>query len=399
MLTSQLNFFSFLIPTFLFSIAACIFGFGFRYKIANYLRCFACVIALAAVLQIAQSVIIPQQILAFIPLLCLLFLVIISLTVHAVYLRLNIKTRWRFIYPLLSVAFILFSYFTFIEYSLVARLSITAILSCFIFANNLLPFLQKPPQHWLDRSLKLILILLLVTQICHVLFLIFLSTQQIWDDYLNFFWASTQFTILFFSVAIFAVLCGCSIHESIRTLEYERSVDPLTGLLNRRALDERLSGLFKAHIQHQHAILLCDLDHFKRINDVYGHNIGDLALKHVTQILLEGLRNYDEVARIGGEEFEVLLFDVEQYEALRIAERLRSTLEYHPLLINAERIELNLSIGVSFFQHAEDYYGALQQADLLLYQAKKFGRNNVQWQLLERPQPDTMHDIMQQKRL
>jgi diguanylate cyclase len=162
-------------------------------------------------------------------------------------------------------------------------------------------------------------------------------------------------------------------------LELERLAhrDALTGLANRRAANERLNQeyerLKRNHVEY--AVLLIDIDFFKRINDTFGHPMGDEALRHLTSILESNLREMDFVARFGGEEFIVLLPETTLAQAIIVAEKLRLACANTPL---NERVSFTISIGVAIASTAHnDEYEALNLADAELYKAKNLGRNCV----------------------
>ena len=169
---------------------------------------------------------------------------------------------------------------------------------------------------------------------------------------------------------------------SLRGALVERAakVDRLTGAASRRVLEQRLEEAFSQSREEgtSLAIVLCDLDHFKRINDTYGHPTGDLALKTVAQVLLAPARGNDLCARYGGEEFVLLFEDTTGETALEIAERLRKRVE--ALVVKAptgDRLVLTMSVGVAAapelaVANADDL---LHLADQALYAAKHLGRN------------------------
>uniref|UniRef100_UPI003F6C6F52 GGDEF domain-containing protein n=1 Tax=Pseudomaricurvus sp. TaxID=2004510 RepID=UPI003F6C6F52 len=156
--------------------------------------------------------------------------------------------------------------------------------------------------------------------------------------------------------------------------------DPLTGLANRA----RLSDVFnheKTRSQRAGSplsVVMFDLDHFKRVNDSYGHETGDLALKHFSALLRQSLRKTDLAARLGGEEFCMLLTDTSPAQALIVAEKVRLLLEKTPLQLGETHITLTLSGGVSGYGEDGDDLGSLiRVADRHLYKAKKNGRNQI----------------------
>lgn len=159
--------------------------------------------------------------------------------------------------------------------------------------------------------------------------------------------------------------------------------DPLTGLFNRREFLERLElEVEKAtRLSHYSAVLLMlDLDFFKQINDTYGHATGDAVLKAVAEILHNTSRAIDVPARLGGEEFAVLLSGADKNEALAIAERLREQVAKIVIDHEAGPVTITVSIGAASLS-ADDINGeaVLHRADTALYEAKDKGRNQTCW--------------------
>lgn len=160
----------------------------------------------------------------------------------------------------------------------------------------------------------------------------------------------------------------------IERLSRDSSTDPLTGVLNRRGLDERY-GLLRA-AQLPGALLALDLDRFKRINDTFGHDTGDLVLKAFADILQMTSREADVVARVGGEEFVVLLPGADLSVALSAAERIRERVAAHDMPASVGQV--TVSIGVTVWPAGIHALRELQiQADKALYEAKDSGRNCV----------------------
>jgi diguanylate cyclase (GGDEF)-like protein len=152
------------------------------------------------------------------------------------------------------------------------------------------------------------------------------------------------------------------------------SVDPLTGLANRRTFDRSLSEEFARARRHGRrlSLVLFDLDHFKRVNDVHGHPVGDLVLRETGARLLGGARETDLIARVGGEEFAWLMPETAAGDALLVAERARSLVSGSPFPV-AGRLTASAGIcNVSWAESAEDLY---RRADEALYTAKRLGRD------------------------
>lgn len=166
-------------------------------------------------------------------------------------------------------------------------------------------------------------------------------------------------------------------------LEVQRQkalIDPLTGLPNRAAWSERLDQ--EVNTWHQRgnnlSLAMLDLDHFKRINDGYGHLAGDKVLKIIASVLRKRLRPSDFIARFGGEEFVLLMPNSSLSDALAAGEVLRAAIEACPFHFKGEPVTITVSMGVAQFQPGERSDLALKRADEALYRAKAAGRNQVQ---------------------
>ena len=160
--------------------------------------------------------------------------------------------------------------------------------------------------------------------------------------------------------------------------KYEKlsKTDVLTGVYNRRFIDYTLKNLELTH--EDYALALLDLDHFKKINDRYGHCIGDRVLKRVAEVLSLNIRQNDIVGRYGGEEFILILRKKTLNQALDVAERCRKQLEQEIIMINtSESIRISASFGVAV-SGSNLFEKALHHADQALYRAKASGRNRVQ---------------------
>jgi diguanylate cyclase (GGDEF)-like protein len=162
-------------------------------------------------------------------------------------------------------------------------------------------------------------------------------------------------------------------------LDREARHDPLTGLPDRRALEERLVQAFRDSVREgiPTAVVMCDLDRFKRINDRFGHAVGDQALKALAELLEAHRRENDLCARYGGEEFSIVLERTDAETALAVAERLRAAVENHLFAVGEHTIPLKLSAGVAAYPelHVKEPQELMELADVALYEAKRQGRN------------------------
>ena len=167
-----------------------------------------------------------------------------------------------------------------------------------------------------------------------------------------------------------------------RQLQFQASHDTLTGLLNRREF-ERLTESELSRVNRHPAplsLLMLDLDHFKAINDNFGHPAGDAVIRHVARLLGEHTRNCDTIGRLGGEEFIILLPETDLPQAQQTAEKLRGLIEHSAIDIENGRLQITASIGLACLApgcptHLTPFY---QAADQALYRAKRGGRNRVE---------------------
>lgn len=158
----------------------------------------------------------------------------------------------------------------------------------------------------------------------------------------------------------------------------EATHDPLTGLLNRGALLQAMEQFALNDPDARRALLIMDLDHFKRINDTHGHAFGDDILRHFAGVLRRSLRPADLACRYGGEEFVAVLMDTDKDAALAIAENIRAQTEVSVLNdYDGEPVRYTVSIGVASFYPDETFLQATMRADNRLYEAKKTSRNRV----------------------
>ncbi len=162
--------------------------------------------------------------------------------------------------------------------------------------------------------------------------------------------------------------------ERLEHAEAEANIDYLTNTFNRRSFERALKEAFEEYKKRNSlfSLILIDLDGFKKINDLYGHSVGDLVLRRIAHILRQSLRARDILARWGGDEFAVLMPGTRKEQAIRVAERLKKTLEDLEITVEGERVRLSFSYGVV---ESEDRFSSVEEmireADELMYQQKK----------------------------
>ncbi len=175
----------------------------------------------------------------------------------------------------------------------------------------------------------------------------------------------------------FLLMCADRLNKNLTQLA---TLDPLTGVFNRRTMSELANTAIAASKRHGRALslLILDIDHFKRINDQFGHEAGDLALCRFVELVREVMRENDVIARIGGEEFVLILPDSNERMALEIAERIRQRLDDSHFSISGWTVPLRVSIGVGTLgPEISNLETLLRETDHAMYEAKRGGRNRV----------------------
>lgn len=210
-----------------------------------------------------------------------------------------------------------------------------------------------------------------------------------WDRYSDYF--NLVVPVVFFFSAIFVLLVGILALQTatdlnqVSALRRENILDPLIGIYNRRHFDLKLAEEIERARRYnfQLSMLLLDIDHFKNVNDTYGHYIGDLVLKSLGHLLLKNVRKTDIVARYGGEEIAVIAPHTSVPTAADLAERLRQVVETSVMVPADEQedrqaVTISVSIGVAGLdQKIVDRQSLIERTDEALYRAKQKGRNRV----------------------
>jgi diguanylate cyclase (GGDEF)-like protein len=170
-----------------------------------------------------------------------------------------------------------------------------------------------------------------------------------------------------------------NLYKANSALAHEARHDSLTGIMNRRSLMENLSREI-ARDRRQHnglTIGMCDIDNFKKINDLHGHMVGDEVLCGVVRLLEKCLRQFDSLGRFGGEEFVLITPGVQRSDAYVLYERFRIMVADNQIKTNAGNISVTISIGVAVYNGNGKLEELLNEADTSLYEAKRKGRNQV----------------------
>ncbi|MCX7355673.1 MAG: GGDEF domain-containing protein [Alphaproteobacteria bacterium] len=173
-----------------------------------------------------------------------------------------------------------------------------------------------------------------------------------------------------------------------RRLRAQAGRDPLTGLHTRRYMKEvagRMLALHDRDPTHPVALIVCDIDRFKAINDSYGHTAGDTVLKRIGALIRRGIRRSDLAVRMGGEEFAIFVSGPSAPGCAVLAERLRQAASQIRLPGRARGHDITLSFGIAFHRPGESLERMLARADRLLYRAKRGGRDRIETEAIARP--------------
>ncbi len=189
----------------------------------------------------------------------------------------------------------------------------------------------------------------------------------------------------------------CPNAEIIKELKLKVITDPLTGLFNsaylRTALANEIERSQRTYVPT--ALLMLDLDHFKQVNDTYGHEAGNAVLVQTAKLIQVNTRQLDIQCRYGGEEFAIVLPSTERFLAIQVAERIRESIADTMVEYNQQQLQVTASIGLAFYQagEAKGVSSLISEADKYLYQAKEQGRNQVCYATVDKEQSSAVsHD-------
>jgi len=169
------------------------------------------------------------------------------------------------------------------------------------------------------------------------------------------------------------------LESSNEELKIKVRIDMLSGLLNRMSLFNTIDVEIERAIRSGAPLtgIMLDIDHFKHVNDNFGHQVGDLVIQQIGEMLQNSLRIYDYAGRYGGEEFFMLLTNASLQQGYIIGERFRKNLEEHPIICSNKKISVTISMGIAQYRLGESRDAWIERADKALYKAKKMGRNRI----------------------
>lgn len=279
-------------------------------------------------------------------------------------------------YPLVLAGFlVLLSYFFYVDRNLLARVYIQNFGYGFVLLAAALRLRTVPSERQVDRILFWVLLVFALHFFPRTMLTIGLTAPAGERAFANsVFWQTLQLSLAVLGVSLALAIFAAAFSDLLDDARRERNTDPLTGVLNRRGFEEAVAVRLRSPGDWA-SLVMCDVDHFKRVNDIHGHDVGDAVLKTVGRILLDIVGDNDVVGRFGGEEFLVFLAAGDLEDAKRCAERLRAAVAGHrfPHLPDSERV--TASFGVAELEPGEAWENLFKRADTCLYAAKKAGRN------------------------
>lgn len=254
--------------------------------------------------------------------------------------------------------------------------------------NMLVVMLRKPKPNKADYGL-------IATLFIWVLLMLFeLETPDVTDTKTYFYSDFMLFQLIFLPAYIFGFtifLLASYLMDSNALLEKLATKDELTDMLNRRALFDQIASQ-ASYLKRKKgcaSVVIADIDHFKKINDTYGHEAGDIAIKLFASTIHSSVRGYDIAARYGGEEFMIFLPGADTETAASVAERIRKETESLPLEYQGESIPFTASFGVAEYDLTSSSDISIAKADKALYRSKSLGRNQI---TVYQPVQDTKPD-------
>ena len=348
----------------------------FFFKAPGYLLWLGLGYIVPAIALAAQSLMSHPQITLSSPIIGIMYLFGTWASAYAMARRKNANAHSRIAWLLIVLITALLGYYAWTNEQLWMRVLILnlgiAVVGALVLVSMFRDFKNT------DRLNKIVdlsyLMIVLYTFARSLIILFFLQNMDIDTLSTSVWWLLMLAASILLSMWFAMALLGSMVRDIIFKLSEERSRDPLTCLLNRRGFYDAASIKLAQLPTQKCFLLMCDIDHFKKINDNYGHLVGDRILQQVGLIISQNVRGNDLVGRFGGEEF-IILLQVEQVNlAYSIAERIRSAIATE--LFSEQNISITASFGLTHVQ-SKNLTTTIDLADQLLYAAKRGGRNCI----------------------
>ena len=316
-----------------------------------------------------------------------LYTAAVLLAAQAILLRSGRALPWPW-YPVLLAGFMaLMAYFFYVDRNLLARVYIQNFGYGLILLAAALRLRTATGKRRVDRILFWVLLAFALHFFPRTLMTMGFSAPIGERPFANsVFWQTLQLSIAVLGVSLALAIFAAAFSDLLDDARRERNTDPLTGTLNRRGFDDAVAAKLKK-LGGPASLVLCDVDHFKRINDLHGHDVGDAVLMTLGRLLLDSAGNGDAVGRFGGEEFVVFLPATGLQQATACAERLRVAVAGHPFPHLKDGEMVTASFGVAELRPGELWESLFKRADTCMYAAKNAGRNRT---VAADPQPDVV---------
>lgn len=316
-----------------------------------------------------------------------LYTAAVLLAAQAILLRSGRALPWPW-YPVLLAGFMaLMAYFFYVDRNLLARVYIQNFGYGLILLAAALRLRTATGKRRVDRILFWVLLAFALHFFPRTLMTMGFSAPIGERPFANsVFWQTLQLSIAVLGVSLALAIFAAAFSDLLDDARRERNTDPLTGTLNRRGFDDAVAAKLKK-LGGPASLVLCDVDHFKRINDLHGHDVGDAVLMTLGRLLLDSAGNGDAVGRFGGEEFVVFLPATGLQQATACAERLRVAVAGHPFPHLKDGEMVTASFGVAELRPGELWESLFKRADTCMYAAKNAGRNRT---VAADPQPDAV---------
>ena len=306
-----------------------------------------------------------------------LYFVCIALVIQGCLKRKNKELSYGYAIIVAAGTLLANSYYLFVEPSLATRVYILSFGMGLLTAAGAYRLRPVQGSRFVDKFIFLLFVLLSVQLFVRPMLLVSLG-----DTDLRAFGESAFWVAMHFSLIVSAMLMGLTVFFAIMTditmdLKKESATDVLTGVYNRRGFDEKAAAVIESGKHHPVSLVVCDIDHFKSINDRHGHPAGDRVIERLSALLTAHVRKADIVARIGGEEFAVLLTECTPNGARSFSERVRVLFEVPGIEALPGLSKTTASFGIASHRPGESLQELINRADRLLYKAKKAGRNRI----------------------
>ncbi len=369
-------------PAIAFLFSALFFGIATRWKALRYLPWMAFAFAFLSLGLLSQLLLLPRDLGLNSMLSALLYIGATLVFSEGILRRLKIRPNYPVNFTLAILILLGIAYFFYESPQLSARVYILNFgIALILLATALC--MRKGAHQFIDRALLWTLLIFALQFFPRTLLTLqhlpeTKDIAQIRQYVQSPFWIWLHLSLLIFTVLIGLLLSVSIASDIITAVKREAIIDSLTTLLNRRGFEEFAETLSTKSRERRHSLILFDLDDFKAINDLHGHHSGDMVLKQIGSLLRNYVRTSDAVARLGGEEFAILLSNTPQSKVYEIAEALRDKIANIQFEGDHLRnLTVTASMGVVELQPGEAFDRAIQRADKLMYTAKRAGKNRV----------------------